>query len=54
MAQLMIFDEEARKSLLAGVSKLAKGDNGVWQGTAMHRGKKVNVGLDDKGNVTTR
>jgi hypothetical protein len=44
---------EGRNSY-SGVSKLAKDDNGVWQGTAMHRGKKVRVGLDYKGNVTTR
>ncbi len=42
------------KAGYSGVSKLAKDDNGVWQGTAMHRGKKVHVGLDYKGNVTSR
>ncbi len=35
------------------VSKLAKNPNGVWQGTAMKDGAKVNVALDYKGNVTT-
>ena len=35
------------------VSKLAKDKNGVWQGTAMKDGAKVNVALDYKGNVTT-
>ena len=35
-----------------GVSKLAKNQNGVWQGTAMKGGAKVNVALDYKGNVT--
>ena len=35
------------------VSKLNKNDNGVWQGTAMKAGAKVNVALDYKGNVTT-
>lgn len=34
------------------VSKLAKNANGVWQGTAMKGGAKVNVALDYKGNVT--
>ena len=34
------------------VSKLAKDKNGVWQGTAMKGGAKVNVALDYKGNVT--
>jgi hypothetical protein len=42
------------KAGYSGISKLAKDDNGVWQGTAMHRGKRVHVGLDYKGNVTTR
>lgn len=36
-----------------GVSKLTKNQNGVWQGTAMKGGAKVNVALDYKGNVTT-
>ncbi len=35
-----------------GVSKLMKNANGVWQGTAMKGGAKVNVALDYKGNVT--
>lgn len=35
------------------VSKLMKNENGVWQGTAMKDGAKVNVALDYKGNVTT-
>ncbi|WP_267381650.1 MULTISPECIES: hypothetical protein [unclassified Sphingomonas] len=35
-----------------GISKLAKNQNGVWQGTAMKGGAKVNVALDYKGNVT--
>ena len=35
------------------VSKLTKNANGVWQGTAMKAGAKVNVALDYKGNVTT-
>ena len=30
------------------VSKLAKNQNGVWQGTAMKGGAKVNVALDYK------
>jgi hypothetical protein len=38
----------------ADVSKLLKNDNGVWQGTALKDGAKVNVGLDYKGNVTVR
>ena len=36
-----------------GVSKLTKNANGVWQGSAMKGGAKVNVALDYKGNVTT-
>jgi hypothetical protein len=35
------------------VSKLMKNQNGVWQGTAMKGGAKVNVALDFKGSVTT-
>ncbi len=35
------------------VSKLMKNQSGVWQGTAMKDGAKVNVALDYKGNVTT-
>ena len=35
------------------VSKLVKNRNGVWQGSAMKEGAKVNVALDYKGNVTT-
>ncbi|WP_375382451.1 hypothetical protein [uncultured Sphingomonas sp.] len=40
------------KAGYTGVSKLAKDQNGVWQGTAMKSGAKVNVALDYKGNVT--
>jgi hypothetical protein len=40
------------KAGYSDVSKLAKNDNGVWQGTAMKSGGKVNVALDFKGNVT--
>ena len=36
-----------------GVSQLTKNQNGVWRGTAMKGGAKVNVALDYKGNVTT-
>lgn len=42
------------KAGYADVSKLLKNDNGVWQGTALKDGAKVNVGLDYKGNVTVR
>ncbi len=42
------------KAGYTGVSKLMKDNNGVWQGTAMKDGAKVNVGLDYKGNVTVR
>ena len=50
-------EEQARKRLAkAGytVSSLTKDDNGVWRGTATKGGKSVQVGLDYKGNVTTR
>ena len=36
------------------VSKLTKDKNGVWRGTAMRAGAQVKVGLDYKGDVTTR
>lgn len=41
------------KAGYSNVSKLAKNENGVWQGTAIKDGAKVNVALDYKGNVTT-
>lgn len=37
-----------------GVTGLAKDRNGVWRGTATKGGKTTKVGLDFKGNVTTR
>lgn len=40
------------KAGYTNVSGLAKNQNGVWQGTAMKGGAKVNVALDYKGNVT--
>ncbi len=42
------------KAGYSNVSKLVKNGNGVWQGSAMKDGAKVNVALDYKGNVTTR
>jgi hypothetical protein len=36
------------------VGKLAKDENGVWQGKAMKDGKPVTVALDYKGDITTR
>ncbi|RZM20560.1 MAG: hypothetical protein EOP67_53885 [Sphingomonas sp.] len=42
------------KAGYSSVSALTKDGNGVWRGTAMRGGKKVQVGLDYKGNVTTR
>jgi putative membrane protein len=35
------------------VSGLKKDDSGVWTGSAMKGGKKVNVKLDFQGNVTS-
>jgi hypothetical protein len=40
------------KAGYSGVSKLAKDGAGVWRGSAMKNGAKVNVGLDYKGNIT--
>ncbi|MBC9030801.1 hypothetical protein IAG41_00195 [Sphingomonas sp. JC676] len=42
------------KAGYSDVSRLKKDPNGVWRGWAMHGRKKVAVGLDYKGNVTTR
>ena len=42
------------KAGYSGVSKLTKDQNGVWRGMATRHGKKVRIGLDYKGNVTTR
>ena len=36
------------------VSGLKKDDNGVWTGSAMKDGQKVNVKLDFQGNVVTQ
>ncbi|KUL94343.1 hypothetical protein DK26_15150 [Bosea sp. WAO] len=33
------------------VSELKKDDNGVWKGSAMSAGAKVNVSVDYRGNV---
>lgn len=38
----------------ASVSELKKDDQGVWRGTAMKEGKRVNVSLDFQGNVVVR
>ncbi|TVV71146.1 hypothetical protein [Sphingomonas solaris] len=42
------------KAGYANVSALAKDKDGVWRGTATKAGRTVSVGLDFKGNVTTR
>ncbi len=50
-------EKQARKRLAkAGytVAALSKDADGVWVGTATKDGKSVTVGLDYKGNVTTR
>ena len=36
------------------VSDLKKDDSGIWTGSAMKGGQKVNVRLDFQGNVVTR
>jgi len=36
------------------VSGLKKDDNGVWTGSAMKSGQKVNVKVDFQGNVVTQ
>jgi hypothetical protein len=42
------------KAGFADVSDLTKDDKGLWQGTATKHGKKVNVALDYKGNVSSK
>jgi hypothetical protein len=51
------FTEAQAKSRLEGagysnVSALRKDDQGIWRGTAMKDGKRVNVAVDFKGNIT--
>ena len=41
------------KAGYSGVSNLAKDTHGVWRGMATRDGRKVHVGLDFKGNVST-
>ena len=41
------------KSGYANVSRLTKGKDGVWRGTAQKDGRTVKVALDFKGNVST-
>jgi len=38
----------------SNVSELKKDDSGIWTGSAMKGGQKVNVRLDFQGNVVTR
>jgi opacity protein-like surface antigen len=38
----------------SNVSDLKKDDSGIWTGTAMKGGQKVNVRVDFQGNVVTR
>jgi hypothetical protein len=50
------FTEGQAKSRIAAagytdVSKLSKDDKGIWRGTAMQSGNKVNVAVDYQGNV---
>jgi hypothetical protein len=51
------FTESQAKSRLEGagysnVSALRKDEQGIWRGTAMKDGKRVNVAVDFKGNIT--
>jgi opacity protein-like surface antigen len=52
------FTEEQAKGRIAKagyshISHLVKDEEGVWRGAAMHKGKRVSIGLDYKGNITT-
>jgi hypothetical protein len=40
--------------MFSNMSKLRKGDQGVWRGKAMEDGKTVTVSLDFQGNVTSQ
>ncbi len=42
------------KAGFSNIGKLAKTDDGIWQGSAMKGGKPVTVMLDYKGDVTAR
>jgi hypothetical protein len=53
------FTEDQAKGRLSkagytGVGKLTKDKDGVWRGTAMKNGAKINVGVDYKGDVVVR
>ena len=53
------FTSGQAKSRLEGagfdqVSDLAKDDQGIWRGTAMRDGKKMQVGFDYKGNIAAQ
>ena len=39
---------------LLDISALAKDQNGIWRGTAMKDGTKINVAVDYKGNVVAQ
>jgi len=50
------FTEGQAKSRLeangySNVTELKKDENGVWRGSAMHTGAKVNVSVDYRGNI---
>lgn len=50
------FTEGQAKSRLeangySNVTALKKDENGVWKGSAMHAGAKVNVSVDYRGNI---
>lgn len=50
------FTETQAKSRLEGngyttVAGLAKDENGVWRGTAVHAGRPVKVSVDYRGNI---
>jgi hypothetical protein len=36
------------------ISDLKKTDGGIWEGTAIHAGKPVRIGMDYRGNVAAR
>ncbi len=53
------FTEAQAKSRLedagiAGVTGLAKDDNGIWRGRGNWQGRSVSVGLDFRGNISAQ
>jgi hypothetical protein len=46
--------ERFAKMGFAEITDLKKTDQGIWQGTAIHAGKQVRIGMDYRGNVAAQ